>query len=114
MSSTERAVGLGPRRDRLAQLAAELAAMTDELAGDGDWQGAEVEVDAVLESVVRLYTASCEGTRHRRSRGSDLDLTPTQACTVAAALRRSQLLTPFEFAIWYSGGRENDPGAGPG
>jgi len=31
-----------------------------------------------------------------------LDITTTEACTVATALLRSQSLTPFEFAVWFS------------
>ena len=32
-----------------------------------------------------------------------LDVTTTEACTVATALLRSQGLTPFEFSVWFSG-----------
>lgn len=31
-----------------------------------------------------------------------LDVTTTEACTVATALLRAQGLTPFEFAVWFS------------
>lgn len=112
-SSTEPAKGLDRTKGRLAELVGELAAVSDQEASEQDWQGIEAEINALLEVVVRLYTTSCEASRHRGPRGAELDLTPTEACTVAAALLRSQLLTPFEFAIWYSGGADNDPGAGP-
>lgn len=58
------------------------------------------EVAALLMAAVRLYAAREDG--RRASSGTELLVTPTEAVTVAAALLRSQQLTPFEFAIWYS------------
>jgi hypothetical protein len=52
---------------------------------------------SLLVAAVRLYALG--GTEVR---GDDLTVTPTEAVTVAAALLRSQQLTPFEFAIWFS------------
>ena len=31
-----------------------------------------------------------------------LDVTTTEACTVATALLRTQGLTPFEFSVWFA------------
>jgi len=64
----------------------------------------QAELAGLLGAAVRLYTAfSAE------PYGSDVlsrvNVTPTEACTVAAALLRSQSLSPFEFSIWFSGGR---------
>jgi hypothetical protein len=58
----------------------------------------------LLRGAVRLYangSAEPYGAASLRT----LDLTPTEACTVAAALLKSQSLTPFEFSIWFSEGR---------
>jgi hypothetical protein len=53
-------------------------------------------------TAVRLYAAAAERAPDAPA-SAQLDLSPTEACTAAAALLRSQLLTPFEFAIWFSG-----------
>jgi hypothetical protein len=55
----------------------------------------------LLVSAVRLYASQSDGGRRGPS-GAELAVTPTEAVTVAAALLRSQQLTPFEFAIWFS------------
>lgn len=56
---------------------------------------------SLFVSAVRLYAGqSQEG--DRGPSGAELVVTPTEAVTAAAALLRSQQLTPFEFAIWYS------------
>ena len=57
-----------------------------------------------LPPLVRLYAVASER-RHEGIGGAELLVTPTEAVTVAAALLRSQQLTPFEFAIWFSNTR---------
>lgn len=58
----------------------------------------------LLAEVVRLYAAQ-SGDPYGDVAMAGLQTTPTEACTVAAALLRAQSLTPFEFSIWFSGGR---------
>lgn len=69
----------------------------------GDWRSdlSTYDISALLISAVRLYASRTDGDRSGPS-GAELAVTPTEAVTVAAALLRSQQLTPFEFAIWFS------------
>lgn len=60
---------------------------------------AREDVIELFVCATRLYAAQVVG---RSSAGHDLMVTPTEAVTAAAALLRSQQLTPFEFAIWYA------------
>jgi hypothetical protein len=64
----------------------------------------EPEASRLMTVAVRLYTLAYEQAEHSPL-PENLDLSPTEACTAAAALLKSQALTPFEFAIWFSGGR---------
>lgn len=58
----------------------------------------------LLAEVARLYAAlSLDPYGDVAMAG--LQTTPTEACTVAAAFLHAQSLTPFEFSIWFSGGR---------
>lgn len=59
------------------------------------------DVCALLTAATRLYTAHADDPYGTVALG-ELRVTPTEACTVAAALLRSQSLTPFEFSIWFS------------
>jgi hypothetical protein len=61
-------------------------------------------VSELLAAAVRLYAVASER-GHEGIGGAELRVTPTEAVTVAAALLRSQQLTPFEFAIWFSNTR---------
>jgi hypothetical protein len=88
-----------------AELVDQLGALTEKmLASDqpGALPGA-ADVTALMVTAVRLYAAAAERGPEAPA-PAQLDLTPTQACTAAAALLKSQLLTPFEFAIWFSEG----------
>jgi hypothetical protein len=58
-------------------------------------------VSELLCAAVRLYAVASER-RQEGIGGAELFVTPTEAVTVAAALLRSQQLTPFEFSIWFS------------
>lgn len=75
-------------------VAAVLAEGTDRAVAGADATG-------LLIAAVRLYASQSDGGRRGPS-GAELAVTPTEAVTVAAALLRSQQLTPFEFAIWFS------------
>jgi len=105
LSSEQGASGGGGPDPRFSELAGELGALAGKmLASDqpAALPGA-ADVTALMITAVRLYAAAAE-------RGPEvpvpaqLDLSPTEACTAAAALLKSQLLTPFEFAIWFSEG----------
>src|SRR5262249_44450460 len=85
----------------LRRLAAELAAVADGCTERGVDQA---EVSELLATTTRLFTA-CSPDPYGPASLAALSVTPTEACTVAAALLRSQSLTPFEFSIWFSGGR---------
>ena len=65
---------------------------------------AEADLAGLLGAVVRLYVQLARDPYDAR-RLAAMNITPTDACTVAAALLRSQSLTPFEFSIWFGGGR---------
>jgi hypothetical protein len=58
-------------------------------------------ISQLLAAAVRLYAAATEAEKTGLG-GAELKVTPTEAVTVASALLRSQQLTPFEFAIWFS------------
>lgn len=89
----------------LQQLVADLdeAAKISLEPGSGTGLG-EPEASRLMTAAARLYALACEQAEHA-PKPENLVLSPTEACIVAAALLRSQLLTPFEFAIWFSGGR---------
>jgi len=67
-------------------------------------EGTMVPEDAarLLSSAVRLYASQWDG-GNEGSSSIGLVVTPTEAVIAASALLRSQQLTPFEFAIWFSG-----------
>jgi hypothetical protein len=61
----------------------------------------QAEVSAQLSRAIKLYTEhSPDPYGDEALRG--LNVTPTEACTVAAALLHAQSLTPFEFSVWFS------------
>jgi len=65
---------------------------------------AETDLAGLLGAVVALYV-QLSGDPYDARQLAAMNITPTDACTVAAALLRSQSLTPFEFSIWFGGGR---------
>ena len=81
-------------RDTIEAVSAAVEALGQETVSQTD-------VSALLTAAVRLYTSYSEEP-YGRSALAELRVTPTEACTVAAALLRSQSLTPFEFSIWFS------------
>jgi len=52
-------------------------------------------------AVLRLYEAACAHA-HREIAPVEPDVSTTAAITLACALVRSQSLTPFDFALWFS------------
>jgi hypothetical protein len=61
----------------------------------------QAELSARLTEAIRLYTSDSPDPYSDEAL-SGLAITPTEACTVAAALLRSQSLSPFEFSVWFS------------
>ena len=59
------------------------------------------ELSARLSDAIMQY-ASLSSDPYGDEALAGLDVTTTEACTVATALLRSQSLTPFEFAVWFS------------
>ena len=66
-------------------------------------EGLQVDISAVLTYACRIY-ADLSELPETTPPVTALIMSPTEACVVAAALLRSVSLTPFEFAIWFSGG----------
>ena len=73
-------------------------------ANDASAGVSQADVSALLAAAVRLYTA-CSEDPYSEAALAPLEVTPTEACTVAATMLHSQSLTPFEFSIWFSGSR---------
>jgi hypothetical protein len=59
------------------------------------------DLSADLTAAIKRY-ASLSSDPYGDEALAGLDLTTTEACTVATALLRAQGLTPFEFAVWFS------------
>lgn len=96
----------GRWRDALERVRA-LAAAGDHRAGespDAPDDERQRVLAALLGEVARLYTARAVEPYGDTAREA-IAVGPTEACTVAAALLSSQSITPFEFSIWYAGGR---------
>src|SRR4051794_32074955 len=61
----------------------------------------QAELSALLSTAITLY-CSLSPEPYGDEALAGLAVTPTEACTVAAALLHSQSLTPFEFSVWFS------------
>ena len=66
-----------------------------------DAQLSQAELSALLSVAIRLYTSLSDDPYGDEALGG-LNVTPTEACTVATALLHSQSLSPFEFSVWFS------------
>jgi hypothetical protein len=89
----------------LSRLAGELGAVADALGrGNRPVDVEQADLATLLAAAARLYTA-CAVDPYGQESLAALAVTPTDACTAAAALLRSQSISPFEFSIWFSGGR---------
>jgi hypothetical protein len=74
------------------------------LLSDGDGARASVsqaDLSALLTTAIKVYT-SLSPDPYGDEALSGLAVTPTEACTVAAALLHAQSLSPFEFSVWFS------------
>ena len=61
----------------------------------------QADLSALLSAAIKLYT-SLSPDPYGDEALAGLTITPTEACTTAAALLHSQSLTPFEFSVWFS------------
>lgn len=61
----------------------------------------QADVSALLSEAIRLYVSQSNAP-YGDAALAGLTVTPTEACTVAAALLHSQSLSPFEFSVWFS------------
>jgi hypothetical protein len=61
----------------------------------------QAELSALLTDAIKRYTSRSPDPYCDEALAG-LDVTTTEACTVATALLRAQGLTPFEFAVWFS------------
>lgn len=65
------------------------------------------QVRAVVSAATRLYFAASERAGCELP-PVELEVSTTEALTLACALVRSQDLTPFEMAVWFSRGQRSD------
>lgn len=61
------------------------------------------DIRAVLSAATRWYASAVEASR-QEFRPVDATISATEAITLACALLRSQDLTPFDLALWFSRG----------
>lgn len=61
------------------------------------------EIRAVLSAATRWYASAVEASG-QEFRPVDATISATEAVTLACALLRSQNLTPFDLALWFSRG----------
>jgi hypothetical protein len=61
----------------------------------------QADLSELLSAAIKLYT-SLSPDPYGDEALAGLTVTPTEACTVAAALLHAQSLTPFEFSVWFS------------
>ena len=61
------------------------------------------EIRAVLSAATRWYASAVEASG-QEFRPVDATISTTEAVTLACALLRSQNLTPFDLALWFSRG----------
>ena len=69
---------------------------------DSETLVSQTDLSARLSEAIKRY-ASLSSDPYGDEALAGLAVTTTEACTVATALLRAQGLTPFEFAVWFSG-----------
>ena len=88
--------------DQLERVSHELSRLISDL----DQQQAIEAFELPRETVERIFCAAVRLLASHAAEPSDQTLlkglSPTEACTAAAALLRAQGLTPFEFGVWFS------------
>ena len=89
-------------RDEEARAA---VSVLEQLAGSGELSPESVR--AVVSAATRLYAQASERTAETLA-PLEPDVSATDAMILACALLRSQDLTPFDMAVWFS--RNHPPG----
>ncbi len=69
------------------------------------------DIRAVLSAGTRWYASAVEASG-REFRPVDVTISATEAVTLACALLRSQDLTPFDLALWFSRGASSSTATG--
>ena len=111
MSSSDRAAvpGVSPPNAPAAaaddEQALAAAATLERLAGSG--AGSAESGRALGSAATRLY-AEASARAGRELPPLDAEISTTDALTLACALVRSQDLTPFEMAVWFSRGERTE------
>jgi hypothetical protein len=90
---------LSSSEESIARLAEDARAL---LPAEGGGEAVDqVALSRLLAVAVQLY-ARLSAAPYGDEALAGLDVTPTEACTVAAALLRAQALSPFEFSAWFA------------
>jgi hypothetical protein len=97
MSSSEKTMPAAATGDKVSRVVADLEQLVDATTLSPE------QVRAVVSAVTRLYAAASARA------GEELppvgpEVSTTDAVSLACALVRSQDLTPFEMAVWFSHG----------
>jgi 4-hydroxy-3-methylbut-2-enyl diphosphate reductase IspH len=98
---------LSSNSDRLERISHELGSLASDIPQQQDVEAAgppRETVERIFCAGVRLLASQPEPSEQTLLK----DLSPTEACTAAAALLRAQGLTPFEFGVWFSASGPRD------
>lgn len=68
---------------------------------DSDLEVSQDDLSTLLGLASRLFAVRSPDP-FRDAALARLEMSPTEACTVAVALLRAQSLTPFELSIWFA------------
>lgn len=88
--------------DELAEVVARLGELVSALPADTEGVPRSTACE-LLTHASRLYAAGPDP--YTPEALAALRVSPTEACTVAAALLHAHSLTPFEFGVWFSNSR---------
>ena len=87
------------------------AGLLDRLVDDAAFEHvSDAALSRLIGSVLRLYEGACTHAR-REIPPAGPDVSTTAAVTLACALARSQSLTAFDLALWFSHTAPREPGA---
>lgn len=84
-----------------ASVVFEVRELCDDLLKSGPWRADQAALSRLLTLAARTYLRGSTDP-YSGAALTGIGLSTTEACTIAAAMLRSQTLTPFEFAIWFS------------
>lgn len=102
LSSSERSLPERTDSGELEAAVARLGELVAALPADGAGVSRSTTCD-LLTHASRLYATGADP--YAPEALAALRLSPTEACTVAAALLHAHSLTPFEFGVWFSNSR---------